>query len=261
MIHENTIRGKTYQGAIGAKTLANMAEVVPFGVANQAARLYSRFKIAEMHNPVFNLTITNVPGPQFPLYLNGHKLLSIMGMAPIIDGMGLIITIFSYNGLVTLSPTSDAKTMPDIDNFSRYLRESANELEAAVLNLDKTKKDKTKKKPAKAASDKLFTHIRKYLKENSKSIKAKSGVFEFEVIGPVPTFWKIDLDKSPGTVRKGKAANADAKFTIKDEHLMRIARGELNVQTAFIQGRLKIDGKSGKALQFGQILRKIPKIK
>ena len=51
-IHENTIRGKSYQGAIGAKTLANMAEVVPFGVANQAARLYSRFQVSEMHNPV-----------------------------------------------------------------------------------------------------------------------------------------------------------------------------------------------------------------
>ncbi|MEM8909859.1 MAG: wax ester/triacylglycerol synthase family O-acyltransferase, partial [Bacteroidota bacterium] len=187
VIHENTIRGKTYQGAIGAKTLANMAEVVPFGVANQAARIYSRFRIAEMHNPVFNVTITNVPGPQFPLYLNGHKLLSIMGMAPIIDGMGLIITIFSYNGLVTLSPTSDAKTMPDLDVFSRYLRESANELEAAVLKYDKAKKKTTKKKADKAESDQLFVHIRKYLKENAEDIKAGMGIFQFDVVGDVPT--------------------------------------------------------------------------
>ncbi|MEL6867238.1 MAG: wax ester/triacylglycerol synthase family O-acyltransferase, partial [Bacteroidota bacterium] len=142
VIHENTIRGKTYQGAIGAKTLANMAEVVPFGVANQAARLYSRYRIAEMHKPVFNVTITNVPGPQLPLYLAGHKLVSVMGMAPIIDGMGLIITVFSYNGLITISPTSDAKTMPDIDIFSRYIRESANELEAQILKRGKKKEEK-----------------------------------------------------------------------------------------------------------------------
>ncbi|MEM6378391.1 MAG: wax ester/triacylglycerol synthase family O-acyltransferase, partial [Bacteroidota bacterium] len=100
-IHENTLTGKTYNGAVGAQALATMAEAVPFGIANQAARLYSRFQISEMHNPVFNVTITNVPGPQFPLYLNGHKLLSIMGMAPIIDGMGLIITVFSYDGYIT----------------------------------------------------------------------------------------------------------------------------------------------------------------
>ncbi|MEM9820895.1 MAG: wax ester/triacylglycerol synthase family O-acyltransferase [Bacteroidota bacterium] len=264
VIHENTIRGKTYQGAIGAKTLANMAEVVPFGVANQAARLYSRFKISEMHNPVFNVTITNVPGPQFPLYLNGHKLLSIMGMAPIIDGMGLIITVFSYNGLITLSPTSDVKSMPDLDVFSRYLRESANELEAAILNFDKTKKKTKKKRPSKKPeSDRLFSHIRKQLKANAKFISAGNGVFEFQVIRPEsdPVFWKIDLDKSPGTVRKAKAPKADAKFSVKEEHLMRIARGELNIQTAFIQGRLKIDGKSAKAMKFGTILSKLPKMK
>ncbi|MCB0033614.1 MAG: wax ester/triacylglycerol synthase family O-acyltransferase, partial [Anaerolineales bacterium] len=116
-VHENAIRGKMYQGAIGARTLAKMAEVVPFGLANQATRLYSRFQVAEMHNPIFNVVITNVPGPQFPLYMNGRKLLAHMGMAPIIDGMGLIITIFSYNGLITVSPTSDANTMPDMDVF------------------------------------------------------------------------------------------------------------------------------------------------
>ena len=100
-IHDNTLSGKTYQGAIGAKSLADLAETVPFGVANLAAKVYSRYGMAKMHKPVFNLVITNVPGPQMPIYLQGHQLLSVMGMAPIIDGMGLIITVFSYNGLHT----------------------------------------------------------------------------------------------------------------------------------------------------------------
>ncbi|MEL6667548.1 MAG: wax ester/triacylglycerol synthase family O-acyltransferase, partial [Bacteroidota bacterium] len=207
-IHENTLRGKTYHKAIGAKTLANMSEAIPFGIANQAARLYTRFHISELHNPVFNVTITNVPGPQFPLYINGHKLLAIMGSAPIIDGMGLIITVFSYNGLITLSPTSDANTMPDIDVFSRYLRESANDLEAAALKL-KNKKNKKKKKPAKAASDALFAHVRKQLKLNAEFIKPNNGLFQFTVTGDVPTNWKIDLNKSPGVVRKGAAKDPD----------------------------------------------------
>lgn len=143
VIHENTIREKSYQGAIGAKTLANMAEAVPFGIANQAAQVYSRFQLSKLHKPVFNVTITNVPGPQFPIYMNGHQLQAIMGMAPIIDGMGLIITILSYNGIITISPTSDAKTMPDIDVFTRQLRESANELEAAILNNKKATEKET----------------------------------------------------------------------------------------------------------------------
>ncbi|MEL6391880.1 MAG: wax ester/triacylglycerol synthase family O-acyltransferase [Bacteroidota bacterium] len=258
-IHENTLRGKTYHKAIGAKTLANMSEAIPFGIANQAARLYTRFHISELHNPVFNVTITNVPGPQFPLYINGHKLLAIMGSAPIIDGMGLIITVFSYNGLITLSPTSDANTMPDIDVFSRYLRESANELEAAALKL-KNKKNKKKKKPAKAASDALFAHVRKQLKLNAEFIKPNNGLFQFTVTGDVPTNWKIDLNKSPGVVRKGAAKDPDVTFTIADKHLVRIGKGDMSLQSAFIQGRLKIDGDSSKAMKLGTILSKLPKM-
>ncbi|MEL7250040.1 MAG: wax ester/triacylglycerol synthase family O-acyltransferase [Bacteroidota bacterium] len=258
-IHENTVRGKTYQKAIGAKTLANMSEMVPFGIANQAARLYSRFRLAELHNPVFNVTITNVPGPQFPLYLHGHKLLSIMGMAPVIDGLGLIITVFSYDGYITLSPTSDAKTMPDIDIFSRYIRESANELEAAILNMDK-KKSKAKKAPAKASSDALFSHLRKQLKKNAEFIKPNNGLFRFVVTGPVPREWKIDLNKSPGVVRRGTVKDPDVTFTVSDKHLTRIGRGEMSLQAAFIQGRLQIDGDSTKAMKLGTILSKLEKM-
>ena len=258
-IHENTVRGKTYQKAIGAKTLASMAEAVPFGVANQAARLYSRFQISEMHNPVFNVTITNVPGPQFPLYLNGHRLLTVGGMAPILDGMGLIITILSYNGFVTISPTSDAKTMPDIDVFTRYIRESANELEAAVLKRRKNKPAK-RKKQTKAKSDVLFAHFKKEMESASKFIKPNNGLFQFHVTGDVETFWQINLNKSPGIILKRKTKNPDATFIIKDEHLMKIGMGKMNIQTAFIQGRLKIDGDSEKAMKLGSILSKLPKL-
>jgi diacylglycerol O-acyltransferase len=78
------------------------------------------------------VVITNVPGPQIPIYLAGHKLIVNMGTAPIFDGMGLIMPICSYNGTISISPTSSANLMPDLDMFTRYIRESANELELAV---------------------------------------------------------------------------------------------------------------------------------
>ena len=260
-IHENTVRGKTYQNAIGAKTLANMAEAVPFGIVNQAARLYSRYHLAQLHKPAMNLTITNVPGPQFPLYLNGHQLLSIMGMAPIIDGMGLIITVLSYNGLLTLSPTADARSMPDIDAFTRYLRESANELEAAILKLKEKGEKKKKPKTPKAQSDKFFEHIRQFIKKNPDAIYPDSGVFQFHITGPAPSSWKLDLNQSPGSVRKTKSGKADVTLTISDAHLMKIAAGKLSVQAAFIQGRLKVDGDTSKAIRLGKILSLIPDLK
>lgn len=256
-IQENTTRGKTYHGAIGAKTLARMAEAVPFGVANQAARLYSRFHISELHKPVFNVAITNVPGPNIPLYLNGHKMLAIMGMAPIIDGMGLIITILSYNGFVTMSPISDAKSMPDLDDFTRYLRESANELEAAIQQHGQKKVKKAKPKAEKPASDKLFQDLKKFLKAMPDNGKPKSGVFQFFITGPVPAEWVVDISVYPGTVKAGKTEAPDATFTIEDDHLVRIASGQLDFQTAFIQGRLKVDGDFSMAMKLGKILGKM----
>lgn len=259
-IAETTNRSKTYQGAIGAKTLSKLAEAVPFGIANQAAHLYSRFQISEMHSPAFNVTITNVPGPNIPLYIHGHKLLSIMGMAPVIDGMGLIITIFSYNGLVTVSPTSDAKSMPDLDDFTKYIREAANELEAAILDHVAHKKAKTEKKGEKAKSDVVFNTLKKHLKAQPELVKPDSGLFQFKVKADVETYWRIDLNASPAKITKGKVANPDVSFIIEDAHLLKIASGQLDMQTAFIQGRLKVEGDFAKAMKLGAILAKMPKI-
>jgi WS/DGAT/MGAT family acyltransferase len=257
IIHENNNRGKTYQGAIGAKTLSSMADAIPFGIANQAARLYSRFKISEFHKPVFNVAITNVPGPRIPLYINGHKMITVMGSAPIIDGMGLIITILSYDGHITISPVSDANSMPDLDDFTRYLWESANELEAAILAHQAKKKKPATKKKTKPESEKLFVSLDKFLKAMPDNGKPKSGVFQFVVKGEEKSEWVVDISVYPGKAVKGKAENPDATFTIDEEHLLKIANGKLDVQTAFIQGRLKIDGDFDQAMRMGKILGKM----
>lgn len=256
-IHENTIRGKTYQNALGAKTLSNLAEVVPFGIANQASRLYTRFNVSKLHNPVFNLVITNVPGPQTPLYMQGHRLFNVMGMAPIIDGMGLIITVFSYNGNVSISPTSDAKSMPDIEKFTRYIRESANELEALILAREVAKEEAEQKAPE---SDAFFKHIKQYLSKHPDFIKPNSGIFQFNINGTMPAQWKLDFNKAPGTIRRGGAADPDVVLTINDKHLMRIAKGDLDIQTAFVQGRLDVKGDMKKTTRLAKILSLIPKM-
>lgn len=136
-IHINTLVGKLYQDAIDAKSLTGFAELIPFGLAGVASRFYSRAALARRHNPFFNLVITNVPGPNIPLYLGGHKLLANMGTAPIFDGMGLILPVLSYNGTISISPTSSVNLMPDLDKFTRYILDSANELEAAVIEKSK----------------------------------------------------------------------------------------------------------------------------
>ena len=132
-IHHSTQSGKSYQNAIGAKQLIDYAEFIPFALGAQATRLYTRMNVSRYHRPFFNLVITNVPGPQVPIYMNGHKMLANMGMAPVFDGMGLIMPVFSYNGMLSISPTVAANVMPDVDLFARYIREAANQMEAAIV--------------------------------------------------------------------------------------------------------------------------------
>jgi WS/DGAT/MGAT family acyltransferase len=87
---------KEQQKAIGADTLQEWAEFAAPAVAGRAARLYSRFKLADSMRPLFNVTISNVPGPPFPLYSVGAKLLANYPVGPIIDGTGLNMTVMSY---------------------------------------------------------------------------------------------------------------------------------------------------------------------
>jgi diacylglycerol O-acyltransferase len=64
--------------------------------------------------------------------LAAHKLIVHTGAILTFDGMGLIMPIYSYNGSITISPTSALNLMPDLDDFTRYISEGANELDEAV---------------------------------------------------------------------------------------------------------------------------------
>ncbi len=133
-IHQGTRRSKTFHKAIGARTLTEVSNFIPFSLAGLAARLYSRSRLADRHRPLFNLVITNVPGPQAPLYVHGARLLAHVGMAPIFDGMGLILPIFSYAGQLAIGVTSCPEVISDPERFASYLKEELKDLENAVLS-------------------------------------------------------------------------------------------------------------------------------
>ncbi len=132
LIRENTRASKTYSQALPADQIM---EFVPSEVAALAGRLYLKMGLSQLHNPFFNLIITNVPGPPIPLYMNRYKLQRLYGLGAAMDGLGLMIIIFSYAGMISLSVTADANALEDIDIFTGFLRESYNELQEAVEEL------------------------------------------------------------------------------------------------------------------------------
>jgi len=242
-IQEQTMLGKSRHNTIGANTLAKMANVVPFGLANIAAGIYSKYNIKDLHRPPFNVTITNVVGPRGPLYLNGHKVVSIFGLTPVVDGFGLIIAAFSYNGQMTITATSDAKTMPDADIFSRYIRESANELEDLIKNLAKGKLSSKTVRKVKSKSTPFFRALKRYLKTNQKELKKYKGIYQIRVdLGDTTDGWEIDLTKEVATVKKKKNLDAKVLVEIEDENLFALYKGKLLLEELKIQGRIKIAG-------------------
>lgn len=257
LIREHSQRGKAFEKAGTGQALVDLYEFIPFGLASRMTRIYSRFHVAERINPIFNCVITNVPGPQHDLYMAGHKLLATMGMAPLVDGMGLLITVLSYNGVLSLSPTSSPAVMPDLDVFSRYLRESANELEAAVVP-DREAQATVDEAHARAVAeitDAFVSQMRSTLEQAPKDRSLGAGKFLLCVTGAADKSWTIDLEDR--SVTEGNGQPTDATLTIRDAHLAEILKGNLDPQIAFVQGKLRVDGDIQKAIEFGALLPKV----
>jgi diacylglycerol O-acyltransferase / wax synthase len=125
--HEAMVDMKERHKALPASLLQNANELIPPAVFSRAARLTFRLSTSRPGRPAWNLVISNVPGPQFPLYLAGAKLVAHYPVSVITDGMGLNITVMSYNGACDFGVVADRDLMPDVQEMMDWLRE---ELEA-----------------------------------------------------------------------------------------------------------------------------------
>ena len=123
---------KTALQAVGARTLVGSADLLPFALSGLAVRLYSRLALAERHRPMFNLVVTNVPGPPRRLTIGGAEMLGYVGAAPVFDGLGLILPVLSYAGTISIGVTADRKIVPDAAAFASLLEAALDELETAV---------------------------------------------------------------------------------------------------------------------------------
>ena len=127
-ITEGTKGAKDQEKAIGADTLADWTEFAAPAVAARAARLYSRMRLADRHRPIFNVTISNVPGPNFPLYSAGARMVAMYPMGPIADGAALNMTVMSYMGTMFFGLNACKETVPDVWDIAHGIRAAMDEL-------------------------------------------------------------------------------------------------------------------------------------
>ena len=114
---------KESRQALGVEMMLRIAEWTPSSLLSLGAQAIS--------GPV-NTIVTNVPGPQIPLYMRGARLRGIYPQAPLLDGMGLAIGLISYDGNVSWGIISDSDLVPDMNVFVEMLQASLARLGEAV---------------------------------------------------------------------------------------------------------------------------------
>jgi WS/DGAT/MGAT family acyltransferase len=112
-IHAETQRLKESRQALGVEMMMQVAEYTPLNLLTLGARSVS--------GPI-NSIVTNVPGPQFPLYFHGAKLLSLYPQVPLLENLGIGIALASYNGTVHWGFNADPDIVPDLETFVALLR-------------------------------------------------------------------------------------------------------------------------------------------
>jgi diacylglycerol O-acyltransferase len=140
-INECMSEAKEQQKLIGADTLQEWIEFAAPAVAGRAARLYSRLRLADRHRPLFNVTISNVPGPPFPLYSAGARLVANYPVGPIIDGTGLNMTVMSYLDQLDFGLLACPDVLDDVWAVAEGLHRALDELvEAYGVDKDAVEK-------------------------------------------------------------------------------------------------------------------------
>ena len=121
-IKTNTLKLKRTNQALGAATLVDLSRGTPITLLSLASR------VAAARIRPFNMTVTNVPGPQFPMYLLEAKMVANYPIVPLWAQHGLAIALFSYDGRLMWGLHADYDTLPDSDKFIDSIHTAVAEL-------------------------------------------------------------------------------------------------------------------------------------
>lgn len=147
-IRDTTKETKAAKSGLSARIMTDLTKHIPGVTMAGVARILTDERFAPKMS---NLMVSNVPGPQIQLYMNGAKLTHQYGLAPLAHGMGLFIATPSYNGTISFSIISDRKMMPDIEFFRECIQKAFDDLKDAKASVQKGK-PKAKASTAKTAA-------------------------------------------------------------------------------------------------------------
>ena len=176
LIHVDTKSAKDENDALGADLLQDWAEFNTPGAFNLAVRLYTSSGLVDVLAPVHNTIISNVPGPRKPLYLAGSKIEALYPLGPVMEVVGLNISLASYEDVVGFALQADADLIADVGEIADLIPKALHELKLASGLIAKPKKRAAAKKTAPKTTDAIVAEADKTpsaKKETAKKTTAK----------------------------------------------------------------------------------------
>ena len=176
-ISKGSEKAKSTMARVGKDFAANVFDLLPAAASELVTK--------RMMLPTMNMVVSNVRGPDIPMYMAGARLVNFAPVSVAMDGLGLNVTGFSYHGTMWICATACREMMPDPGFYAQCLRESFDELVAAVAGLPepskrsaasrgkakaKTRRAKAKRRP----QPKVKAKTRAKAKTKAKSRKAKT---------------------------------------------------------------------------------------
>jgi WS/DGAT/MGAT family acyltransferase len=145
-VHGESEKAKRLTRTLGTSLATEAAHFLPSTTSGLIATAYGRYGLAKRLPPMYNTIITNVPGPNFPLYSMGSQMVASFGLGPVVHGIGLFQPVIGYNGQITVSAISCREMMPDPEFYCDCLTEAFEDLKNAAKKPAKKSKTKRSKK-------------------------------------------------------------------------------------------------------------------
>jgi WS/DGAT/MGAT family acyltransferase len=134
LTHESMKAAKELHGALPATLLRDASEFIPPALFARAARI--GLALGARGTPIWNVVISNVPGPPIPLYFAGALVEAMYPVSVITDGLGMNITLFSYRDRLNFGIIVDRDTVPDVWDLIGWLGDALDELVATIPDGD-----------------------------------------------------------------------------------------------------------------------------
>jgi WS/DGAT/MGAT family acyltransferase len=127
-IKDGSVSAKEQNRMIGSEFFADWAQAAVPAVARRLSRLVTNVGLFDRVAPMFNLIVSNVPGPEFPLYLAGARMVAMFPVGPIVEGVGVNVTVFSYRDTMYVGVGGCWDLVPDIEVIARGMEDALAEL-------------------------------------------------------------------------------------------------------------------------------------